>query len=195
MIEILLASNNEGKIKEYEDLLKDYPAKLYLLKDLNIVSDPEENGNSYIENALIKARALKNKTNLYILADDSGVEFEALGSHFPGIHTHRYALENGGNKVLNPKLAKEIGGSKATFYCALALITPNKEEYTFLGHVNGKVAKKVEGNNGFGYDPIFIIDGFLHSNAYYSEEIKNKNSHRAKAVMSLISFFKEKNIF
>ena len=124
MVEILLASNNEGKIKEYEDLLKDYPVKLYLLKDLNIVSDPEENESTYLENALIKARALKDKTNLYILADDSGVEFEALGEHFPGIHTHRYALENGGNEVLNPKLAKEIGGSKATFFCALALITP-----------------------------------------------------------------------
>ena len=149
MVEILLASNNEGKIKEYEDLLKDYPVKLYLLKDLNIVSNPEENGSTYLENALIKARALKDKTNLYILADDSGVEFEALGEHFPGIHTHRYALENGGNEILNPKLAKEIGGSKGTFYCALALITPSKEEYTFLGEVKGPVAI-IEGISSFG---------------------------------------------
>lgn len=194
MIEILLASNNEGKIKEYEEMFEGLDIKLYLLKDLNIVSDPEENGKTYIENALIKVNALKDKTDLYILGDDSGVEFEALGEHFPGIHTHRYAIENGGNKVLNPKLAKEIGGTKGTFYCALALVTPKKETFTFLESVNGTVAKECEGNNGFGYDPIFIIDGFDHPNAYYSDEVKNKNSHRAKAVRSLIKFFKENNI-
>lgn len=194
MLNIVLASNNKGKIKEYEELFEGYDVKLFLLNDLSIVSDPEENGKTYIENALIKAEAIKNKTDYYILADDSGVEFLALGEHFPGIHTHRYALENGGNEKLNPKLAKEIGGSKAIFYCALAFIFPNKETYTFLGKVEGKVANKCEGNNGFGYDPIFIIDGFTHPNAYYPDSVKNKNSHRAKAVKSLIKFLKEKNI-
>ncbi len=194
MINMVLASNNEGKIKEYNELFFGYNIKLYLLKDLNIVSDPIENGTSYIENALIKANEIKNKTDYYILADDSGVEFEALGEHFPGIHTHRYALENGGNEKLNPKLAKEIGGSNGTFYCALALITPKKETVTFLGEVKGKVANKCEGNNGFGYDPIFIIDGNEHPNAYYSDEIKNKMSHRAKAVKLLLNYLKENNL-
>lgn len=195
MIDIVLASNNKGKMKEYEELFEGYPISLHLLNELNIISDPKEDGKTYIENALIKAEAIKDKTNFYVLADDSGVEFEALGDHFPGINTHRYALENGGNEKLNPKLAKEIGGTKATFYCALALITPSKETYTFLGEVKGKVSSKVEGTNGFGYDPIFIIDGNEHPNAYYSDEVKNKMSHRAKATFKLIEWFKENKIF
>ena len=195
MIDIVLASNNKGKMKEYEELFEGYPISLHLLNELNIVSDPKEDGKTYIENALIKAEAIKDKTSFYILADDSGVEFEALGDHFPGINTHRYALENGGNEKLNPKLAKEIGGTKATFYCALALITPSKETYTFLGKVKGKVSNKVEGTNGFGYDPIFIIDGNEHPNAYYNDEVKNKMSHRAKATFKLIEWFKDNKIF
>lgn len=194
MIDIVLATSNEGKLKEYEDILNNKNIKLHLMKDLNITSDPEENGNTYIENALIKARAIKNKTNFYILADDSGVEFEALGDHFPGVHTHRYALENGGNEVLNPILASKIGGSKGTFYCAIALITPSKEEITFLGQVNGKVSNSLEGSNGFGYDNIFIIDGNEHTNAYYSEKIKNQMSHRAKACDQLIKYLKNNNL-
>lgn len=195
MINIVIATSNKGKIKEYEDMLNNYPVKLYLMSDLNIESDPIENGSTYIENAIIKAEAIKDKTDFYILADDSGVEFEALGEHFPGIHTHRYALENGGNEKLNPILAKKIGGSKATFFSAIALITPNKELHTFLGKVNGTVSKTVEGTNGFGYDPIFIIDGNEHTNAYYSEEIKNKMSHRAKALEQVIEYFKNEKIF
>ena len=195
MIDIVLASNNKGKMKEYEELFEGYPISLHLLNELNIVSDPKEDGKTYIENALIKAEAIKDKTSFYILADDSGVEFEALGDHFPGINTHRYALENGGNEKLNPKLAEEIGGTKATFYCALALITPSKETHTFLGEVKGKVSNKVEGTNGFGYDPIFIIDGNEHPNAYYNDEVKNKMSHRAKATFKLIEWFKDNKIF
>ena len=98
MIDIVLASNNKGKMKEYEELFEGYPISLHLLNELNIASDPKEDGKTYIENALIKAEAIKDKTSFYILADDSGVEFEALGDHFPGINTHRYALENGGNE-------------------------------------------------------------------------------------------------
>ena len=194
MIDIVLATSNEGKLKEYEDILNNKNIKLHLMKELNIVSDPDENGNSYIENALIKARAIKDKTNYYILADDSGVEFEALGEHFPGIHTHRYALENGGNEKLNPKLAKEIGGTKGTFYSAIALITPSKEEITFLGKVNGTVSKVLEGFNGFGYDNIFIIDGNEHTNAYYDESVKNRMSHRAKSCEQLLNYLKLNNL-
>ncbi len=194
MIDIVLATNNNGKLKEYEDILDNKNIRLHLMKDLNITSDPEENGKTYEENALIKARAIKDKTDFYILADDSGVEFEALGEHFPGIHTHRFALENGGNEKLNPLLAKKIGGSKGTFFSAIALITPSKEELTFLGTVNGKVAKYCEGHNGFGYDNIFIIDGNEHTNAYYPEEIKNKTSHRAKSCQKLIEYLKSKDL-
>lgn len=195
MVNIVIATSNKGKIKEYEDMLNNYPVKLYLMSDLNIESDPVENGSTYVENAMIKAEAIKDKTDFYILADDSGVEFEALGEHFPGIHTHRYALENGGNEKLNPILAKKIGGSKATFFSAIALITPNKELHTFLGKVEGTVSKTVEGTNGFGYDPIFIIDGNEHTNAYYNEEIKNKMSHRAKALEQVIEYFKKEKVF
>lgn len=191
MINIVLATNNLDKIKEYEELFEGYEVKLYLIKDLNIISDPNENGKTYNENSLIKAKAIIDKTSYYILADDSGVEFEALGEHFPGVHTHRYALINGGNEKLNPELVKKIGGSKGTFYCAITLITPEKEIKEFLGKVTGTVSKKVEGSNGFGYDPIFIIDGNEHTNAYYPANIKNKMSHRAKAMEQVIDYLKE----
>lgn len=194
MINIVLATNNLDKIKEYEELFEGYEVKLYLMKDLNISSDPNENGKTYNENSLIKAKAIMNKTDFYILADDSGVEFEALGEHFPGIHTHRYALENGGNEKLNPILAKKIGGTKGTFYCAITLITPKKVIKEFLGKVDGTVAKNIEGDNGFGYDPIFIIEGKEHTNAYYPSSIKNKMSHRAKAMEQVINYLKETKV-
>lgn len=196
MIEIVIASNNLHKIKEYEDMLSEYKGKIkfYSLKDEGIKSDPSEDGTSYIENALIKAKSIVDKTDKYILADDSGVEFEALGEHFPGIHTHRYAIENGGNINLNPKLAKEIPNTKGTFYCAIALITPKKEIKTFLGEVNGKVSPIVEGEHGFGYDPIFITENMEHPNAYYSEEIKNSISHRRKALDKVVNYLKEEGI-
>lgn len=194
MVEIVLATNNEHKFNEFKEILNNTNIKLYKLNDLNIISDPNENGKSYKENALIKARSIKDKTNLFILADDTGIEFDALGEHFPGIFSARYAKENGGNDTLNLKLSKEIGGSNATFFSTLVLITPSKEELIFESFVKGKVSKLIEGTNGFGYDNIFIPENYNHTYAFLDQEIKNKISHRAKSCQKLLNYLKENNL-
>ena len=135
MIDIVLASNNEGKMKEYEELLEGYPISLHLLKDLNIVSDPKEDGKTYIENALIKANAIKDKTNYFILADDSGVEFEALGEHFPGINTHRYAIENGADEI---DMVINVGWLKDQKYELI-----QKEISSVVGAAGDKIVKVI----------------------------------------------------
>lgn len=194
MIDIVLASNNAHKMKEFKNLFKGYDINFYLMKDLNISENADENGKNYIENAVIKVNSIKDQTNFYILSDDSGVEFEALGEHFPGVHSKRYADSFGGNEVLNPKLVKDIPGTKASFFSSLALITPDKKIVTFLAEVKGKVSDKLEGTNGFGYDNIFIPDGENHTYAYFEEDYKNKISHRAKATEMLLKYFKENNL-
>ena len=194
MVEIVLATNNEHKFNEFKEILNNTNIKLFKLNNLNIISDPNENGKSYKENALIKARSIKDKTNLFILADDTGIEFDALREHFPGIFSARYAKENGGNDILNLKLSKEIGGSNATFFSTLVLITPSKEELIFESFVKGKVSKSIEGTNGFGYDNIFIPENYNHTYAFLDQEIKNKISHRAKSCQKLLNYLKENNL-
>lgn len=192
MIKILLASNNEHKLEEFRLLFKDYDVKIYSLKDLNINIEPEETGKTYLENSKIKAKSLIPFYDEFIIADDSGVEFEALGNHFPGIYSHRYAQENGGYLKVNQKLVDEIPSTPSSFHCLIYLITPNKEEYYFEGIVEGKVANKVSGNAGFGYDPLFIPNGESKTYAELGQDKKDELSHRRKAIDKLIKFLKGK---
>lgn len=191
MIEILLASNNEHKLKEYREILRKYDVKIYSLKDLNIKSDPVEDGKTYLENSRLKARALSSLTNLFIIADDSGVEFEALGEHFPGIYSHRYSETHGGYDKVNTYLSSNFPNTPASFHSLIYLITPDKKEYYFEGVVNGKVSPTLSGNEGFGYDPIFIPEGETVTYSSLGQEKKDKLSHRRKAIDKLIIFLKE----
>ena len=185
-LEIVLATSNEHKVNEYRKIFKGYHIVFYSLKDLNLNVDVNENGKTYKENALIKARAIANIVNFPVLADDSGIEISALDNK-PGIKSARFAKENGGNNATNEliiNLLKDKTDRSATFKCAIALITNNKE-YIFEGNCPGYILDKPVGENGFGYDPIFFSKEANMAFGEASEEIKNTFSHRAKASLKL----------
>lgn len=187
MFKILIATNNSNKLKEYRNIFKDYKVEILSLKDLNIEIDPEENGSTYFENALIKAIACKPYTNLPIISDDSGIEILDLGEHYPGIYSHRYMQSNGGQIPTIKMLEEKHLGSKAIFHTSIALInlTPNPLE--FIGEVNGEISKIVK-LDSFGYDPIFKVTSLNKTYAEMSSEEKNKVSHRYLASLELLKY-------
>ena len=194
-LEIVVATNNEHKLNELRDIFNGYDVALYSLKDKNIEVDPEENGKTYADNAFIKASAVAKLTELPVLSDDSGIEIEALGDHFPGIYSHRYAVENNGQENLNKKLVEEFAGTKARFVCHMVLLNLVKgERLDFEGEMKGLVTNTIEGVNGFGYDPIFIPDGYKVTVASLSPEEKNHVSHRYNAAKKVLTYLVDNKI-
>lgn len=191
MLEILIASNNKNKIKEYNEIFEGLDIKFYSLKDLNIDIDPEENGKSYFENALIKAKAAAEFTKMPIISDDSGIEIKALKNHLPGIYSHRYMEENGGQIETNKMLVSKYAGSKATFICTIVLYNFKKKPLKFVGKVKGLISDKIYAAD-FGYDPIFKVKKINKIYGEMSEEEKNKNSHRYFASMKLLKYLKNR---
>ena len=185
---IILATSNQGKVKEFQELLSPLGYEVISLKEAGIVSNPIENGATYRENSFIKAHDASLKSGLPILADDSGIEIEAMGNK-PGIHTARFAKEMGGfPAVFDVVFAKLKGQSnrKAAFHCCLCLIPgKGKDPIYFEGICPGEILVEARGDKGFGYDPIFHS---YEANADFgtaSDEIKNKYSHRGKAAQKL----------
>jgi Xanthosine triphosphate pyrophosphatase len=191
MLEILIATNNQNKVKEYKDIFDGYDVKVYSLKDLNINVDPIENGKTYFENALIKVNAIKPYTTLPIIADDSGIEIEGLGEHYPGIYSHRYMEEHGGQIKTNDMLVKTCLGHKAKFHCSIVLGNiKNKSPIEFVGEVLGSVSE-IKNYADFGYDPIFKVNSLNKTYAELSKEEKDKISHRYLASIKLLNYLKE----
>lgn len=191
VLKICVATNNDHKMGELKDIFKDYAVELYSLKELGINVNPDENGKDYAENAFIKASEVAKFTNLPVLSDDSGIEIDALGAHVPGIYSHRYAMEHGGQETTNQMLIEKCAGSKAHFTAHFVLLnlTPGSR-HDFEGIVNGTIAKEANGNGGFGYDPIFIPEGYKVSIAAISPSEKNHISHRYRASIALLNFLK-----
>ncbi|BAL81450.1 RdgB/HAM1 family non-canonical purine NTP pyrophosphatase [Caldisericum exile] len=184
MVKILVATKNKGKLKEIQEILGDLPIKLMPLPES--ASDVEENGSTYLENALIKAKTYGQKYKLITLADDSGLEIDALNG-LPGIYSSRYLgkdtpFEEKMKNIL--ELMKNKDNRKARFRCISVLYFPNEDKFvSFEGVVEGEILKEIcYGNSGFGYDPIFKPDGFDKSFSELGTEIKNKISHRSKAL-------------
>ena len=192
-MEIVIASTNAHKIQEYNEMVKDYQIKFLSLKDINFKDEIIEDGKTFKENSLIKAKAIASKTSLDILSDDSGIIIEQLGNNFPGIYSHRYALENGGQVNLNKMLVNKVAGSTAYFVCVLTFIHQGKI-YQFEGKFNGKIANYVSSEQGFGYDPIFIPDGYDVTVGELDAKIKNAISHRSNAFNKFLNFLKENNL-
>lgn len=192
-MEIVIASTNNHKIEEYREMVKGYNIKFLSLNDINFKDEIVENGKTFKENSLIKAKAIASKTSLDILSDDSGIIIEQLGNNLPGIYSHRYALENGGQVNLNKMLVKNVSGSKAYFICVLTFIHQGKV-YQFEGKFNGKIANYVSSEQGFGYDPIFIPDGYNLTVGELDSKIKNAISHRSIAFNKFLNFLKENNL-
>ena len=183
-MELIIASNNKDKIKEIRSILNENIKKLSL-NDIGFKDDIIENGNSFEENAYIKAKTIYDKYHLPVLADDSGLQVKALNG-MPGIHSHRYAGENASYDDNNKLLLKNMENVKdrsASFICVMCLIIDDKTYYA-KGILDGKISDKRIGDNGFGYDPYFLIDQ-TNTLASISSKKKNEISHRKKALIKI----------
>lgn len=186
---IIFASRNRGKIKELQALLMDSGVTLYSLEDYPDLSDIKEDGNSFLENALKKAKTVAELTGEVVLADDSGLEVEALNGA-PGIYSARYAGEEGDDgknilKLLNDLRGIPPTGREAVFRCILVLCRPDGRYQAFDGSWDGRIAEAPAGQGGFGYDPVFYLPERGVTVAELPVEIKNGISHRAKAAAKL----------
>lgn len=191
-LEIVIATNNPNKVEEYRQMFASISnIKLFSLKDENIHIEIEENGKTFKENSLIKAEAISKFTNKFILADDSGLEIEAL-DNFPGIYSARF-MEGRPYKekwAAIFEMLKNKENKNAQFHCAITFITPAKEKYVFEGIEKGYITENIEGENGFGYDPIFFSNSLNKTFGNATEEEKNAVSHRGKAFSQLLEFIK-----
>ncbi len=192
MSKIIIASNNKGKIKEFSDILTLLGFEVISLKDVGIDIDIEENGTTFQENAVIKARTIFEMTKTSVIADDSGLMVEYLNGA-PGIYSHRYGGENATDDDKNQKILSELKDipdekRKAKFVCSICYIDENGKEQFVNGECIGKIGYEPKGENGFGYDPIFMYGD--KSFAEISSEEKNKVSHRAVALKSLYDIMK-----
>ena len=190
--EIVLATNNKHKLQEVRKILSPHKILVYCPNDLNLkVPEVEENGKTYYENALIKAKAVASVTSFPVIADDSGLEIEAMDNK-PGIHSARYAESQGGHKEAFKEIFKNIEGKsrKARFVCNIVLLNVKNKPLVFEGIAEGEIADKPYGDDGFGYDPIFFSYDCQQTFAEIPEDIKNKVSHRGKALKKLITFLK-----
>lgn len=186
MKKIVFATTNEGKVKEVKMILKDLNVDVLSLKDLGIKADIEEDGTTFEENALIKASTIAKMTNQIVLADDSGLEVDYLDKA-PGIMSARYMGEDTSYDIKNQAIIdqlKEAKGSErsARFVCAIACAMPDGETFTTRATIEGEIGYKIEGTEGFGYDPIFYVPEFGCTTAQLTAEQKNKVSHRGKAL-------------
>ena len=186
-MELLIASNNKHKIEEIRTILQGKFDKIFCLEDLGIVCDPEENGTTFLENALIKANAIRQYTSLPILADDTGLCVDALGG-MPGIYSARYAGYH--NHARNrQKLLHELSGKadrSAHFETVVVLLYPDGKTVTARGQVCGRILEKEDGTNCFGYDSIFFCDELNKSFGTATAEEKNVVSHRGRALQNLL---------
>ena len=191
--EILLATNNKHKLEEVRQILSPHGIIVYCIKDLNLdYVEPIEDGKTYKDNALIKANALKELTDLPIIADDSGLEIEALDNG-PGLFSSRFASSMGGYdnafKYVIDKV-KEKNNDKARFVCDIILVNTEDKPLLFEGICEGNIASEVKGDDGFGYDPIFIPDGYDQSFAELERKEKNSISHRGRALKKLLVYLR-----
>lgn len=184
-MKLIIATHNKGKLLEIKEILSEKFDEIISLYDLKDHEDIVETGESFKENAAIKALHVSKKYNTLALADDSGICVAAL-NNAPGIYSARYSGK--GDEQNNLKLLEELKNEKnrdAYFIAVLALANPNGEIQYFEGKWDGKIALEPKGTNGFGYNPIFIPNGFNTTVAQMSTELKNKLSHRAKALKLL----------
>ena len=194
MKRIVLATKNKGKIKEMRELLAPMNIEVLSLADFSPVDDAEENGATFAENAMLKARYYFAHTGTPCLADDSGLEVDALGGR-PGVYSARYSGEDATDAANNAKVLREMEGIEkdkrtARFRCAMALVGEGVE-LTTDGTCEGTLLTEERGQGGFGYDPIFYVPKFDRTLAEMSSEEKNSISHRGAAVRKMADLIAE----
>ena len=186
MKRIVFATGNTGKIREIRTIMADTGLEVVSMKDAGIQTDIEENGSTYEENALIKARAVAALTEDIVMADDSGLEIDYLNKE-PGVHSARYLGEDTPYSVKNADLISRLEGvpdeqRTARFVCAIAAVLPEGKELTVRATIEGRIDHEEKGAGGFGYDPIFYVPELEKTTAELTEAEKNEVSHRGKAL-------------
>ena len=192
--EILIGTNNEGKYREICALLPKR-IKKYSPKDFGILS-PKETGKTYQKNSLLKASYFCKKTNLICLSDDSGLEINILQGQ-PGVYSSRWGGKKNNFNLAIKKIFTKINKvkkksskkNKAKFICSMTLFWPNKKSFTVIGKINGNIILEKKGKKGFGYDPIFIPNGYKHTFGEMEPKLKMSIDHRFKAYLKIKNFF------
>ncbi len=189
MKRIIFATGNVGKMKEIREIMKDTDYEVVSMKEANVSPDIVEDGQTFEENALIKARAVCAASGLPALADDSGLEVDYLNKA-PGIYSARFLGEDTSYEIKNKYILDKLSGvaeneRTARFVCAIAAVFPDGREETRTATIEGRIAYESAGENGFGYDPIFYVPEFSATTAQLTMEQKNQVSHRAKALAAI----------
>lgn len=189
MSRIIFATSNAGKMREIREIMSDMNMEILSMKEAGYVSDPEETGTTFVENAIIKAQAIAQMTDDIVIADDSGLEIDYLNKE-PGIYSARYMGEDTSYDIKNANLLERMSGVEkeqrtARFVCAIAAVLPDKKVITAIKTIEGFVAEEPAGENGFGYDPIFWVDEYQCTTAQLDMEQKNALSHRGKALRTI----------
>ena len=186
-----MATRNAHKVEEIRAILSAFE-----VLDLSVLTDPpevEETGSTFLENAILKAQAISELTDALVLSDDSGLEVDSLGGD-PGVYSSRYAGEDGNDSLNNAKLLREMDGQSertARFRCVIVLARGGNVLADFSGAVEGHILQRNQGEGGFGYDPLFVPEGYERSFAELGEEFKNGLSHRSRALEGVVDWLRQ----
>ena len=190
---LVLATGNMGKVRELSDLFREVPLKIKSLADFEQIEDVEETGSTFEQNAILKAQGFARQTGYISIADDSGLEVDALEGA-PGVLSARFAGADAGYDVKIPKLLAMLDATEdelrlARFACVMAIADPDgRVLHTAHGICTGAIARSPRGANGFGYDPIFVPDGYDQTFGELGDEVKSQISHRARAARVIIRY-------
>lgn len=195
MKNLIVASKNKGKLKEIEEIVREFGFEVISMSDRGYNDDIEETGSTFEENALLKAKEIFSKTKEPVIADDSGLEVEFLGNA-PGVYSARYAGENATDKEKNLKILSQLKDvpfekRKARFVCVIAAILNENDFFLVKGVCEGYIGTEEIGENGFGYDPIFYMPEFNMTTAQMEPKQKHLISHRGKALKLMIEELKK----
>ena len=196
MTKIIFATGNQDKMREIREIMADMDVKIQSMKEAGIQVDIVEDGETFEDNARIKAQAIANYTDAIVLADDSGLEIDYLNKE-PSVYSARYMGEDTSYTIKNQALLDRLQGvpkekRTARFVCAIAAVLPDKEVLVTRQTMEGYIGNEPEGENGFGYDPIFYLDEYGCSSAALTREQKNAISHRGKALRAMRDLLLEK---
>jgi XTP/dITP diphosphohydrolase len=194
MKELLVATGNRGKFREIEGILRNEVAKLYSLEGFPGIPQVEEDGATFVENAVKKAQSAASATGKPVIADDSGLEVDALGGR-PGVYSARFAGKDADDSTNNAKLLGELANipeeqRNAAFRCVIALCFPDGRCRTFAGTLHGVILNEPRGTDGFGYDPLFLVPEYGRTLAELPLEVKNAISHRGQALAELNEYLR-----
>jgi len=190
---IVLATRNAGKVKEFQELLKDFPVEIKNLNDFGPIPEVKEDGTTFDDNAYKKASFTARVLGLPAIADDSGLVVETLGGA-PGVKSARYAGEKATDQENIKKLLAEMAGKsdrRAAFECVISIAVPAGPALTYEGRCEGEITTEPQGTSGFGYDPVFYFPGFGKTFAELTSAEKNKVSHRGMALSQVAAEFKK----